>query len=130
MEKLKYLFLSLLMAIFTVGFASCSSDDDDNNGSGDASSIVGTWEEQGGTEDNYTRLTFSADGTGYLTENKSGDISQKKIKYTYSFNTSDNTGALSFWFNDNTTIYNWVVTVTGQTMKMSSGKSATLWVRK
>lgn len=60
----------MMVAMLSVGFASCSSDDDDDNKGGSNSSIVGTWqcewEDDGDT--GYTVLTFRANGTGHYKE--------------------------------------------------------------
>lgn len=44
MKKIKFsVFAMMIMALVSVGFASCSGDDDDDNGGGRDSALIGIW---------------------------------------------------------------------------------------
>lgn len=120
MEKLKYLFLSLLMAMFTVGFTACGSDDDDDA----TSSITGTWEMDGSTEELYIRMYFDGHGSGKRDMKYSGTAYSQELTYTF----DEKTGELSYIIRGN--LYSATVTITGQTMVMNEDGEKSVWKRK
>lgn len=60
----------MLVAILSVGFASCGSDDDDGDEGSFSHSIVGTWDRD--DRDGDTQITFKANMTAVLTNRDEG----------------------------------------------------------
>lgn len=118
-----------MMAMCLCAFPACSSDDDDDEKTTEnttGSVILGTWVDTDGTDSDYYWMTFNSDGTGYTTQ-RSG---VRNFEYTFSYDSSDGTGTLKYWFIDTTTVYTTTVTVTGSTMMMTSGNSTSVWKKK
>ena len=68
MEKFKYLFMSLLVALVSMTVVSCGDDDDDATSS---NPLVGTWVETYGSNTvTITTFTFTKSGTGVRTIRK------------------------------------------------------------
>ncbi len=80
MKTIKYLGMLLVMLALSVSFVSCGSDDDEDEGSGDASSVVGTWELE--TDEEFYILKFNANGTASLTSTL---VDYPEESYTISF---------------------------------------------
>lgn len=118
--NLKFMAMALFVAMLSMSFTACSDDDDDNGGS--ASSIVGVWTD----DEDETTLTFRSDGTGEL-KTESGT---SNLKYTYSYDTTSDSGTLKYWFLDSSTVYTYKVTITGNTMMWSSGTYTLIFKRK
>ena len=62
-ERLKTLFMLLLVATMSVAVAGCSSDDDEDGGGSGGSGITGTWYSEIDVDGGYTVLRFDSDNT-------------------------------------------------------------------
>ncbi len=120
LNNLKYMAMALFVAMLSLSFTACSDDDDDD---GKTINIVGTWEVDGSTDAYFTRMTFKADGTG-IRVTQQGSLN---FKYTMSYDSSTGTGKLKYWYLDDDTVYNETITITGNTMMMTSGGSTSVW---
>lgn len=123
MKTFKYLPFWLCMLMMCVTFSSCSDDDDSTPAT--ANSIIGQWKRQGSTTETFEILSFKADGSGTI-EDEEGVYN---FKYTYSYDSSSDKGALKYWFVNSSSIYNYTITITGTTMMMTSGSSTSIWTK-
>lgn len=99
-----------LVAMMSVGLSSCGGDDDDDTKPSD--SIVGNWV---GVDDDTFHVVFQNNGSGYV-QDKSGS---RNFNYTY-----DSTSkALKLWYVDSSTVYNYSVSRTGDTLMLTTGSS-------
>lgn len=117
-------FLMMIVVVISSSFCilSCESDDIDVT----SGSIIGTWEMNGSTPTNYYRITFRSNGTGVeATEDGSLNFS-----YTYSFDVTKSKGDLKLWYNGSEYVYNYEITITGNTMMQSDGSTTYIFKKK
>ncbi|WP_278630094.1 DUF5640 domain-containing protein [Parabacteroides goldsteinii] len=121
MKTMKYLSMLLMMLTMSVCMLSCGDDDDESNTGDD--SIVGTWVRTGSST-NVTTYQFSSDGTGTITD----DSGTRNIKYTYSV--SSTSKILQLWYVTSTTIYEYSVQRTGNTLMLENGNGKIIILEK
>lgn len=114
----KYLFglmVFFVMCVTSLALVSCG-DDDEESGS---DSIVGSWV-VAGSSTNITTYRFNSDGTGTITD----DSGVVNIKYTYVSNT------LQLWPVNSSTLTEYSVQKTGNTLMLSRGGKTLILERK
>ena len=96
-EKLWKLLAIVMVAIVSIGFASCSDDDDDDV------SLVGTWRCDWSDEDyNYTNIFyFKTDSTGVFNEGYMNKDDKSTYgpnrRFKYAFDSKDMTISILIW---------------------------------
>lgn len=121
MEKTFFLarLLTIVMAVtMSFGFSSCSDDDDDDKGN--VTLIVGTWIDTG--DNSEVSFTFKKDGTGFYQDNSG----TKNFNYTF----DENNYKLKLWYVDSSTVYNYDVSLTGNTLMLTRSGSTFVLRRK
>lgn len=87
-KYLMHLLAVMMVAIVSVGFASCSSDDDDEKDNGYSTSILGSW--QTDDENFTTEMTFNANGTCTELMEMKGMTLAAKMRYSGTYNVKGN----------------------------------------
>lgn len=121
LANLKFMVMAMFVAMLSMSLTACSDDDDDDAGT--AYSIIGTWVDTG---DEKLSVTFKNDGTGYFSD-ESGN---SNFIYTYSYDKSNDSGILKYWYVNSERVYSRTVTVTGSTMMWTYSGSTVIWKRK
>ena len=102
----------IMVAMLSVGFASCGSDDDNKGGSN--SPLVGTWYNVSGSY--TTAWKFNSDGTCYVS-NWSGENEEWDYDDQGRWTTSGNT--LSTTFDDEVEQYTYTISNDGKTLTLT-----------
>lgn len=116
--KIKVLMTMIALLITGLCISSCSDDKDDKQSSDN--SIVGKWS----TPDGELSYEFRNNGTGVRITNAGTD----NFEYTFSFNTNQST--LQLWFVNSSSVYNYKVQRTGDTLMLTSGNTVLVLKKK
>lgn len=115
--KFTYLLMIVMAMTMSLVFTSCGDDGEEEKVI-DESTIIGMWYD---TTDDAASFNFKNDGTGVLTT----DAGTQNFEYTYSASEK----SLKLWFVGTTTIYNYSVQRTGNTLMLTQG-STTIVLKK
>lgn len=116
--KTKFTYLLMIVMVMTMSMAFTSCDKEKEPPVIDESTIIGMWYD---TTDDAASFNFKNDGTGVLTT----DAGTQNFEYTYSASEK----SLKLWFVGSTTIYNYSVQRTGNTLMLTQG-SKTIVLKK
>ena len=120
MKKYLFSFVAFfVMCMASLALVSCG-DDDEESGS---DSIVGSWVVVGNST-NITTYRFNSDGTGTITD----DGGVVNIKYTYTVTATSNT--LQLWPVNSSTLTEYSVQKTGDTLMLTRGSKTMILERK
>ncbi len=119
MKKNYFLFLlvTTIMASFSIGFSSCSSDDDDE-GNDVKNTILGTWEETDYTDGTW-QWTFNTNGNGIC------NVVSTYQDYSFNFTYTLNENVLTISGKENGKPYSDTYSVT-----FSSDKKTMTWIEQ
>lgn len=110
-KNLLHLMAIMMVAMLSLGFASCSSDDDDDD---NGNPLIGTWVENHTSDDySYSTFTFKSDGTGAEKVTVIQTKNTREYPFSYSYNSKDY--LLSLTYNDGDKM-RCNVSVTGKTL--------------
>ena len=121
-EKLfKILFVMCLLAL-PASLISCSSDDDSSSDT----TITGLWELEGSTATSYLRFYFGKNGSGYMETEAGTD----NFTYTYSYNGTTGNATLKLNFTGESTVTNFTVTRTGNSLYLQNSDGVIILKRR
>lgn len=121
---LKSVCLFALLATMSVMTTSCDKEDNEV-----VSGIVGVWSDT----DEHGGITFSfnADGTGsvrFIEVDDNGHSSDEVLQFSYAYNEKD--GVLKLYITGSNIIYNYKVTLTGNTLMLTDSEGTYVLKRK
>lgn len=113
----KYLFIMIAMLAMSVNFSSCSNGDDpEEEVEPQPQGVVGRWS----TSDGSVVFYFDKDGTGTWTNKvKDSNGNSVTIDYNFVYTYNESTGVLKLNVKGASTIENYEVNLTGNTLMLS-----------